>query len=194
MATTREGVNLPAWSSRLIGEVNDADQFAQRLVAGLTIKQLNWQPGPGAWSVGQCLEHLALANNAYLAPISDALAGQPRHVVEEIRPGWCARWFISSAIEPSPRTRRVSAPKSIVPGSSGVDLAVLDRFVEGNRMFRDLIRRASDYDVNSIRFRNPFFPLLRFTVGSGLRIVAGHERRHLLQAERVKQAGGFPDR
>ena len=39
----------------------------------------------------------------------------------------------------------------------------------------------------AIRFRNPFIPLLRFTVGTGLEIVAKHESRHLLQAEGVRR-------
>jgi hypothetical protein len=59
-------------------------------------------------------------------------------------------------------------------------------------MARELIRRASSYDVNRIRFRNPFVPLLRFTVGTGLEIITKHEDRHLLQAERLKQSAEFP--
>ena len=56
------------------------------------------------------------------------------------------------------------------------------------------MRRAAGYDVNHVRFRNPFIPLLRFSVGTGLELHSSHERRHLLQAERVKTAPGFPDR
>ena len=41
--------------------------------------------------------------------------------------------------------------------------------------------------------KNPFIPLLRFTVGTGLEIVPKHQLRHLLQVERVKQAEDFPD-
>ena len=50
---------------------------------------------------------------------------------------------------------------------------------------RELVARASAYDVNRIRFKNPFTPLLRFTVGTGLEIVTQHQSRHLLQAEVV---------
>jgi hypothetical protein len=32
---------------------------------------------------------------------------------------------------------------------------------------------------------NPFVPLVRFTVGTGVEIVWRHQHRHLLQAERV---------
>jgi hypothetical protein len=54
------------------------------------------------------------------------------------------------------------------------------------------VSRAAAHDVNRVRFGNPFLPLIRFTVGTGLQIVARHNHRHLLQAERVRQLGEFP--
>jgi hypothetical protein len=69
---------------------------------------------------------------------------------------------------------------------------VLAAFLRSNQAARDLVRRAAGYDVNAIRFRNPFLPLLRFTVGTGLEITAKHESRHLLQAERVRRLSEFP--
>ncbi len=190
------GAALPAWSIRLIAEIDAADQSAKKLVDGLSPEQLNWQPVPGAWSVGQCLEHLCITNEAYLPAISASLAaksvtGKSVSAVQEITPGWFARWFIRSFVEPSPQTKRASAPKKIVPAAR-VEASVLDRFLRSNQAARELVRRAGDYDVNRIRFRNPFFPILRFTSGTGLQIVSGHERRHLLQAERVKQSLAFP--
>jgi hypothetical protein len=35
-------------------------------------------------------------------------------------------------------------------------------------------------------------PLVRFTVGTGLQIIARHNHRHLLQAERVIDLPDFP--
>ena len=182
---------LPAWSVRLIAELNAADERAKELVIGLDPEQLNWRPQPGAWSVGQCLEHLCIANEAYLPAISSSLVGKPVSAVQDITPGWFGRWFIKSFIEPSPQTKRAKAPKKIVPGER-VEPSVLDRFLRSNQATRELVGRARDYDVNRIRFRNPFIPVIHFTVGTGLEIVSRHERRHLLQAERVKQASDFP--
>lgn len=71
-------------------------------------------------------------------------------------------------------------------------MVVLDELRRSNQAVRELIRRASDYDVNRIRYRNPFIPLLRFTVGTGLEIIVKHQSRHLLQAEGVRQSAGFP--
>lgn len=176
----------PAWSIRLIAALEAADQRANNLSIGLNAHQLNWEPAPGVWSVGQCLEHLCIANEVYLSAISSSLAGQRISAVQEITPGWFARWFIRSYIEPSPKTKRANAPKKIVPGAK-VERSVLDRFLRSNQAARELILRASNFDVNRIRFVNPFVPLLRFTVGTGLEIVTRHESRHLLQAERVNE-------
>jgi hypothetical protein len=51
---------------------------------------------------------------------------------------------------------------------------------------------SSGIESTSVRFRNPFVPLLRFTVGTGLLVINAHDRRHLWQAERVQDAPGFP--
>ena len=181
----------PAWSVRLAFELSGNDQTAQAVVAGLTDGQLNWQPAPGAWSIGQCLEHLCITNEIYLKIISTVLKDKPDFPVEQINPGWFGRWFIRKFVEPSPDTKRVSAPPKIRPASR-VDLAVLDRFLSGNRSCRELILRARGKNVNHIRFWNPFVPGIRFTVGTGLETIASHERRHLLQAERVRDSVNFP--
>lgn len=159
-----------AWTVRLIAEFDAADQEARRLLTGLSQEQLNWQPGPSAWSVGQCLEHLCLMNEAYLPAISTALEGKPTPATPEITLGWFSRWFINNYVEPS----------------------VLDRFLRSNETARQLVRCSGDYDVNSIRYKNPFIPLLRFTVRTGLQIVSRHQRRHLLQAGRVKSSPESP--
>jgi DinB superfamily len=190
MTALRETL-APAWSARLAFELSANDQTAQALAAGLTEEQLNWQPALGSWSVGQCLEHLCRTNEAYLKSISAALKDKPDSPVEQITPGWFGRWFIRSFAEPSPNSKRVSAPPKIRPAAH-VELAVLDRFLSANKSCRELIVRTRGKNINRIRFWNPFVPGIRFTVGTGLEIVTSHERRHLLQAERVRDSVNFP--
>ncbi len=182
---------MTRWDARLISELDAADERARTLASGLGVEQLNWQPEPEAWSIGQCLDHLCVMNDVYLPAIAKALEGQPGKAVEEITPGWFGRFFLGNFVEPSEKSKRVKAPKKIAPASR-VEEAVLERLQAGNKKVRGLIERASGYDVNRIRFKNPFVPLIRFTVGTGLTIVVRHEHRHLLQAERVKAAEGFP--
>jgi hypothetical protein len=182
---------MTSWPVRLLSELDAADSRARELLAGLSEEQLNWQPAAGVWSVGQCIDHLCATNEVYLPPIASALEGKPKGSAPEITPRWFGRLFLKNYIEPSPNQKRLPAPKKIVPRSR-IELSVLDRFLTGNRATRELIDRAREYDVNHIRFRNPFVPVIRFTVGTGLEIVGQHQRRHLLQAERVKMAAAFP--
>ena len=182
---------MQKWSWRLISELDAADRRAESVAKGLSVVQLNWQPRQGAWSVGQCLEHLRLGNEILLPRISAALDGRQRGPVEEITLGWFSRWFIRTYIAPNPEGTRARAPRKIEPAKQ-VESIVLEHFLHSTEAARAMVRRASDYDVNRIRYENPFIPLLRFTVGTGLEIIAKHEGRHLLQAEGVRQSAGFP--
>ena len=182
---------LPAWAVRVIDELNAADRRASDIAGPLSREQLNWKPTEGSWSVGQCLDHLLVANDVYLPPIAEALENRRTAPVESITPGWFGGWFIRNYIEPSPSGGKARAPQKIAPASQ-VDPSVLERFLQSNDVARNLVRQAGPYDVNRIRFRNPFVPVLRFTIGTGLEIVWRHQRRHLLQAERIKQSPGFP--
>lgn len=170
----------------MIAELDRADARATALVKGLTPEQLNRQPRPGAWSIGQCLGHLAIGNEMYCTAMSDALVGRPPGVARELAPGFFGRLFIRRYIAPSSGTR-VRAPRSITPHAH-VDPSILDRVLAGNQVARDLVRRAGNHDVNRIRFRNPWVPVIYFTVGTGLEVLWQHEHRHLLQAERVRDA------
>ena len=183
--------DVPPWALRMIDELHASDRRASDLARGLSLPQLNWRASPGTWSVGQCLQHLLTANDVYLPPIAAALAGRPVSPVPEITPGWFGRWFIAAYIEPSsPSRRRGRAPGKIAPAAE-VGADVLDRFLKSNDTARDLVRRAAAHDVNRIRFVNPFIPVIRFTVGTGLEIIWRHQRRHLLQAEGIRGAPGF---
>ena len=190
--TTQLDEGSPHWCVRLISELNAADKRATALAKTLSPEQLNWKPRPDDWSVGQCLEHLYVSNTVYCDAISNSLAGHPLTVVQDIKPGWFGQWFIRNYIEPSPGTKR-RAPKKIRPGAQ-LEPGVLDRFLASNQKARELVHRARNYDVNRIRFKNPFVPVIRFTVGTGLEILSKHQGRHLLQAERIGDSLEQPGR
>jgi len=123
--------------------------------------------------------------------LSAALKGQPHGPVEEITLGWFSGWFIRTYIAPNPGGKRAKVPKTIEPARQ-VEPSIVQSFLRSTDAARALVRKASSYDVNRLRYQNPFNSLLRFTVGTGLEIIAKHEGRHLLQAEAVKQSAAFP--
>lgn len=185
---------LPTDLETIIAEIDDADCAADRLVKDLSDAQFHWQPNGGrAWSIAQCLEHLATINRIYGAAIRSGVEragsrGWKRQ--EAIAPTFFGRKFIAS-LEP-PVTRRVRAPGKVRPGSHLKREDIMRLYREEHRNVRELVTDCADIDVNRATFRNPFLPILRIRVGTGLRVIPAHDRRHLWQAEEVRRTAGFP--
>jgi hypothetical protein len=184
---------LPPDLQSLADELSALDADARELAAGLDEARGSWQPDGGrGWSVAQCLDHLAVANAAYLEPIEAALRSareRGRWRRGPVAPGACAALFIRS-LEPPVRWR-VPNPRSITPAPAPPLPEALSGFLRSQEGVRGALRSAAGLDL-SVRFVNPFVPSLRFRVRAGFSIIAAHGRRHVWQARRVLAADGFP--
>ena len=166
--------------------LNARDAEARELVGGLGEAQLNWQPNGGAaWSIAQCLDHLARTNAIYTGALRNAVqraAPVPRRGA--IQPGRFARYFIRAM--DAPARRKFKAPKKVLPEGSKTGEEILAEFLAAHQQTRSLVMECAELDLNRIRFKNPFIGFLRFTVGTGLLVMAAHDRRHLWQARQVR--------
>ena len=169
------------------------EEEAIRLIAGLSTAQANWHPNESQWSIWQCLDHLARVNLAYAPALQEAVTGCPRRfraAADRISPGWFGRWFIRQ-MEPPVRAKFKSPAKGI-PKTEGDLRDAMDRYLASHKALATILESSSSVDLNRLRFKNPFISALRFTVGTGLLIVNAHDRRHLWQANRVRETAGFP--
>ena len=179
---------------QLIAELDRQAEQAQALAAGLSDSALNWQPGSGrSWSVGQCLDHLVIMNRLYVKALHDAVDNnrdqlEPRTV--PIQPsGWFMRWFIGTE-EPPPKFK-LPAPKKLAPPSQ-LTRAVVDEFRGLQKQIIEFVRDWGTADLSDLQFKNPVAPI-RLKADTALLLMAYHNRRHLWQAERVKEDAGFPN-
>jgi hypothetical protein len=81
----------------------------------------------------------------------------------------------------------------VIPSRDGDPQEALQVFLDSHAPVRRVLEFWDRVNFNRVRFKNPFVPLIRFTVGTGLMVINAHDRRHLWQAERVQQAPGFPN-
>jgi len=192
--TSSTATTFPEDVARILDGLRAADLDARDLVAGLDERAFNWQANEGrSWSIAQCLDHLTRTGWAYLRPIDTALEraverGRVRR--GPIDPGYFGGLF-AKYVEPPPRFR-FPAPRKIQPAAAGARDATLGAFLEMQAQARTLLEQAANLDLNRTRFANPFVPGIRFRVGAGFMILAGHNRRHLWQGRRVRGADGFP--
>ena len=83
---------------------------------------------------------------------------------------------------------RAKAPKKIRPRVSPSLHDVADRFLASQDEIRRFIRLYHGIDLAGTTFPNPFIKGVRFSLATGLHVLAAHERRHLWQAWRVREA------
>ena len=62
----------PADIQALEGALDAAERDARALLSGLAEGLGGWRADPGAWSVAECLDHLATANRVYLRAMQPA--------------------------------------------------------------------------------------------------------------------------
>jgi hypothetical protein len=167
------------------------ERDAAALVDGLSAERGVWRPAPEAWSVAECLDHLATANRVYLAalqPAAERARQQGRRRRGPAVPGLLGGWFVAT-LEPPPRPLfKLKAPRQIRPRSSPPLADAYADFAAHHRAAVDFLRDNADLDLAHVRFRNPFIAGVRFSLATGLHVIAAHERRHLWQAWRVRRA------
>lgn len=161
------------------------------LVAGLDERCARWRSAAESWSVVQCLEHLALSNRVYLLPIKDAARERRAHPgfgIWSAIPDRIGRWFARSLEPPARAFSRSKAPSQIQPSGSPTVNGAFDDFMASHRQVEAFLSENADLDLKGVSFRNPFIRGLRFSVASGMQIIAAHERRHLWQAWNTRRS------
>jgi hypothetical protein len=141
--------------------------------------------------VAQCLDHLATANRVYLAamrPAAERARQQGRTRRRPARPGLPGRLFVWSLEPPARPLLKQKAPRTIRPQPSPGLGASLSAFVAAHEQALAFLHEFAGIDLASVRFPNPFVPGIRFSLATGLHVIAAHERRHLWQAWNVRRA------
>ena len=174
----------------LVSQYDAIESDARALVNGLSEEQGRWRARPEAWSVAECLDHLATANRVYLQamrpPAERALAKGSRRR-GPARPGIVGRWFVAS-LEPPVKSRKMKAPGIIRPREGPALADAFHAFIASHDDSREFLHRFSNIDLARIRFANPFVPGVRFSLATGVHVIAAHDRRHLWQAWNARRA------
>jgi hypothetical protein len=175
----------------LRNQLDMAEGDARSLVDGLTEEQGCWRADAGSWSVAQCLDHIAISNEVYLRVMKEPAvraraAGRLRR--QAALPGFLGRKFAATMEPPVKASKKMKAPQTIRPGTSCSLVDAFAHFLTSHAELRHFLGTNADLDLAAIRFPNPFVPVIRFSVATGLHVLAAHERRHLWQGWQVRRA------
>jgi hypothetical protein len=88
---------------------------------------------------------------------------------------------------------KIKTKRNAMPVSANDPDKAIDAFLASNDELACFVAETARVDLRSIRFRNPFVGVLRFSVATGLLVLLAHERRHIWQADQIRTNSGFPE-
>lgn len=158
------------------------------LVAGQSEEDLQWREAEGRWSIVECLEHL---NSGWtILPKLDRKIAEARQRGVMGSPPFARPWLgqlYIRAIEPPARVR-VGAPKRYLPRLGLPSSEVVPRVLALQDELAARVRAADGLDLGAIRMSSPISRRFKMTLGQWFAFLPAHERRHIWQAGRVREA------
>ena len=149
--------------------------------------QWRWKPAPEKWSVGECAEHIVIAEASMFQKVQDALAAPANPAWEEKTKGKTEMIEMVMA----PRLGRVSAPEPLVPKGEMTKAQLKARFEEQRARFVTFARET-EAPLKEHTAEHPFAMFNPLNAYQWLIYAPLHTMRHDKQIAEVKAAGGYP--
>ena len=156
------------------------------IVRPLDPERLVRRPQPGAWSVGEILEHLCVADELYEKPLTKLIRGARPDAAAPLRewkPSFLGKIIANALTSPKPsRTMRSMAPRTPRNG-------VLEDFLGRDTRLMQRMDDCASLDWHALRIGSPALPpvpwFLKLNLGDVFNIHVIHVQRHLGQIERA---------
>ncbi|MDD5562296.1 MAG: DinB family protein [Thermoanaerobaculaceae bacterium] len=184
---------LSADLNGLVRQYEDVGREAERIASGLSDRQFNWRSSSGRWSIAECFGHLNIVGSELLPRIDGAIGQARGHAWYRkgpLRVGFVGRRLIAAA-EPPARRKRRARPDHVAAGDQAIDL-VLPALLDLNRQLGMRAKAASGLDITRPKVTAFGARVFRPSLYELFLVLAAHERRHLRQAQAVKDDPGFP--
>lgn len=174
--------------NKIISEVESIIKDVETTFRMLNFEQINWKPNPKNWSIGQCFEHLIVTNELYFPNIQKVIDGKHRNNFFSKIPFLTDLIAVAmkNALNPEQK-RKMKTFKVFEPSTSNVSPNIIEDFVANNRKLIKMIESCKDFDLHKIKIAEPLSIALNLRLEDAFEILAMHEKRHFLQAERVFQ-------
>lgn len=180
-------VSLPAWAGdgtfsaeerRHIVELLETSRSElESLAAQADASAWNQRTDPERWSVGEVVEHLVLAEEAFHGMITGALAGEPN-------PDWKA--VAAAGVEGvetlvQDRSQKFQAPEGLVPSGKWERDEALARYAKARARLLD-VARSTDAAVKQFTIEGPPGTM---NVQQWMALAGAHNLRHNQQIQDV---------
>ena len=151
---------------------------------GLSAAQWNFKPAPDKWSIGECMEHIAAAEDFIRGSISENVMKAPAAPDRDI-----AKIDAGILANVPDRTNKVQAPEPLKPTNRfGSPEAAIKHFVESRAKTEEYLKNTADLRGHAVD--SPVGG--KWDAYEFILLIGAHSERHTKQIEEVKASPGYP--
>lgn len=179
-------------NSTIIGWTEEIDAVTdtfQGAFGKMSAEELNWKPEPQSWSIAQIVDHLITTNETYF-PIIRQIREGTYSTPRVGRIGWIRNFLgnlILKSVSPDYQRKTKTFPQW-EPSSSALEGDIIIRFADHQGQLATLIKDSADLLRKKTVISSPINRNIVYTLEKAFEIIVTHEKRHLQQALRVKDA------
>ncbi len=170
-----------------------AGEKVKQAFGDLSLEQLDWKPSAESWSIGQCLDHLIIADCLYFPALKKITEGNYR------MNGW-EQWSPFSGLfgavllntVRADQRKRTNTARVFTPHETRVDAVILERFHKHLDSLLGYIAACGDRNLDRTRISSPVSKFITYSLRKAILILIEHEHRHINQALKVKANKEFP--
>jgi len=151
---------------------------------GLSPAQWNFKAAPDKWSIAECMEHIAAAEDFIRGSITENVMKAPAAPDRDI-----AKIDAGILANVPDRTNKVQAPEPLKPTNRfGSPEAAIKHFVESRAKTEEYLKNAADLRGHAVD--SPVGG--KWDAYEFILLIGAHSERHTKQIEEVKASPGYP--
>jgi len=168
-------------------QLDENSERAKQLCSGLSDERLVQRPAAGGWSVAECAEHIALAQDLVFGVVTEKAMKSPADPSKSD----AVKGKDEAVITMTPdRSHKFKAPEVLVPSKKfGTPAETLKHFNDAHEKIEVYVKSTQD-DLRDHFADHPAFGTLDGY--QWILLTAEHTRRHTAQILEVKADTGYP--
>lgn len=171
--------------SKAIDHLKKTNAELLKTVKGLSEEQLNYKPSDDAWSIANCVEHIAISENNIFGIVQMTLKNDPDPSLRsEVKMSDDQVLGLIESREQKVKTRTEFEPT----GKYGDYKGSLAEFKNKRKANMKYVKSSED-DLRNRYFDFPFGKVDAYQV---VLFMSGHTKRHTDQIKEVMASAGFP--
>lgn len=159
----------------------------------LSDNQLNWKVTNESWSIAECVDHLYVTNKLYFDEFEKQFSQKQINTdcsKTPVKHKFFSKLIIKS-VDPN-NLKKVKTFPVFQPVSRMYSKDILLKFSDQQSEFVNLLSSIKDLDLNKYIMCSPANKFIKENFCDVLEIIRLHDKRHIIQAQKVLNNPNFP--